>query len=334
MLTGHLDIVRNPELGRLLAFGARFRATPISVNPIRALEDAVVGENGLQRQIEKEYDPNDGAAMAKIAEWGRCVINICSRLITQCLDQGTEGVKMTCTMQKYMQYLQHHLVLVPADKAANNVIFVCKHWYRHLLYQEISNGIAYAESDKPMEDVVAVHEKVLKQYCLFNSPRIGYLYLTPKMHKNPPGARFILGSSVTTLTSCSKILSDVLNFILMQLASKDNRLIKKTGIRRFFVVQGYEEVADFLRIWPRPAPLEEWRLYTGDFSTMYTTILLTDLVVRIKSVCREAWTDAAADQLGVHSDKLLLNWNRGDPDWLPGNTDVIQNIRINLPFGR
>jgi hypothetical protein len=52
---------------------------------------------------------------------------------------------------------------------------------------------------------------------------------------------------------------------------------------------------------------------------MYTTIPLTDLAVRIKSVCREAWTDAA-DQLGVHSDKLLLNWNRGDPDWLPGNT--------------
>ena len=59
MLTGHLDIVRT-ELRRLLAFGARFRATPISVNPIRALEDAIVRENGLQRQIEKEYDPNDG----------------------------------------------------------------------------------------------------------------------------------------------------------------------------------------------------------------------------------------------------------------------------------
>ena len=68
VLTGHLDIVRNPELRRLLAFGARFRATPILVNPIRALEDAIVGENGLQQQIEKEYDPTDGAAMAKIAE--------------------------------------------------------------------------------------------------------------------------------------------------------------------------------------------------------------------------------------------------------------------------
>ena len=54
------------------------------MNPIRALEDAVVGENGLQQQIEKEYDPTDGAAMAKIAEWGRCVIDICSRLMTQC----------------------------------------------------------------------------------------------------------------------------------------------------------------------------------------------------------------------------------------------------------
>ena len=41
-------------------------------------------------------------------------------------------------------------------------------------------------------------------------------------------------------------------------------------------------------------------------------------VVWIKSVCREAWTDAA-DQFGIHSDNLLLNWNRGDPDWLPGN---------------
>ena len=148
-------------------------------------------------------------------------------------------------MRKYMQYLQHHLVLVPADKAANNVIFVCKHWYRYLLHQEISNGIAYAESDKSMEDVVAIHERVLKQYCLFNSPRIGYLYLSLKMHKKPPDARFILGSSVTTLTSCSKILTNVLNFILMQWASNDNRLIKKTGIRRFFLVQGYEEVADF-----------------------------------------------------------------------------------------
>ena len=37
--------------------------------------------------------------------------------------------------------------------------------------------------------------------------------------------------------------------MLSTLPKKDDAFILKTGIRRFFVVRGYDEVADFIKKW-------------------------------------------------------------------------------------
>ena len=43
------------------------------------------------------------------------------------------------------------------------------------------------------------------------------------------------------------MLTKALSCVLNTLRDKDDALIQTTGIRRFFVVNGYEEVADFLQ---------------------------------------------------------------------------------------
>jgi len=56
-------------------------------------------------------------------------------------------------------------------------------------------------------------------------------------------------------------------------------------------------------------------LYTGGFSTMYTTILHADLVEKVCIVMRETWEYMAVD-LGVGFEDVYLQYKSGKPDWV------------------
>ena len=81
-------------------------------------------------------------------------------------------------------------------------------------------------------------------------------------------------------------------------------LLQRTGVRRFFVVTGYEQVATFILQYRRIQESEP-NLYTGDFSTMYTTIPHADLLMRLRECYEEAW-DFEASDMGIGRNQLFL----------------------------
>ena len=129
-----------------------------------------------------------------------------------------------------------------------------------------------------MQILSSQHERNLRPMHLLGKGRLPYLYWLPKLHKNPPSQRFIAGSGNCTTSVLSELLSEYLNFVLRVLRVKDEHHLLLTGVRRFFVVTGYEEVAEFFSRWPRTSRVAQQFLYTGDFSTMYTTIPHRDLL--------------------------------------------------------
>jgi hypothetical protein len=119
--------------------------------------------------------------------------------------------------------------------------------------------------------------------------KFGYLYAAPKMHKASPAQRFIAAMFNCSLTPCARVLHAALKKVLESLREKDDEHFVCSGIKRFFVVNGYEMVALWLSSYRRTSTSTPM-LFTGDFSTMYTSIPHDDLLLKIERVCTEAWS--------------------------------------------
>ena len=80
-------------------------------------------------------------------------------------------------------------VLVPADKAANNVVFVCRLHYVDTLKQELDGTTAYLETDTDEVSVVNAHLNDLPvklSVCVNEGQdKLPTMYWLPKLHKRP-----------------------------------------------------------------------------------------------------------------------------------------------------
>jgi hypothetical protein len=92
-----------------------------------------------------------------------------------------------------LRRLHDNFVLVPADEASNNIVFVCKHYYYECLLNELgftstSGKPTYTRTNLTKDDILQNHLSVLNAFDIpknqdqFDLP---YLYLIPKLHKNP-----------------------------------------------------------------------------------------------------------------------------------------------------
>ena len=86
----------------------------------------------------------------------------------------------------------------------------------------------------------------------------------------------------------------MLNFVLETLRKKDHQSLQSTGVRRFFVVKGYEEMADFFKHWWFPTNVDH-SVDSADFATAYTSTPLDDLKHKLAIVLKEAWTFEAEE---------------------------------------
>ena len=107
--------------------------------------------------------------------------------------------------------------MVPADKAANNVVFVCRFHYINTLKQELNGTKAYEKTSKDEKSVVNSHSnEIPKKFAVDvkeRQDRLSTMYWLPKLHKRPYKARFIANVSSCTTTELSKLLTSCLTAI-------------------------------------------------------------------------------------------------------------------------
>ena len=120
-------------------------------------------------------------------------------------------------LKQGIQELHRKYVLVPADKAANNVVTVCRFQYINILKQELDGIRAYQEADNDEMSVVNAHlnELPVKFSVCINEgqDKLPMMYWLAKLHKGPYKARFIANSSSCTTTELSKLLTSCLTAI-------------------------------------------------------------------------------------------------------------------------
>ena len=115
-----------------------------------------------------------------------------------------------------------NFVLVNADKAANNLIIVCKKYYIHTLVKEfwinnvIINNPTYISIDDSFETIVKSHNQFITSVGMGifeEDQNLPYLYWTPKLHKSPSKHRFLAGSSKCSTKDLSCLLTKILSTI-------------------------------------------------------------------------------------------------------------------------
>ena len=122
---------------------------------------------------------------------------------------------------KYLKqgFQEFHIkyVLVPADKAASNVVVVCRLHYINTLKQELNGTKAYEKTSIDEKSVVYSHSTGIPNKFAVDvkerQDRLPTMYWLPKLHKRPYKARFIANLSSCTTTELSKLLTSCLTAI-------------------------------------------------------------------------------------------------------------------------
>ena len=120
-------------------------------------------------------------------------------------------------MKQGIQEFHRKYVLVPADKAANNIVVVCRLHYINILKQELNSTKAYKETSTDEKTVVNSHSNDLPYTFAVNvkerQDKLPTMYWLPTLHKRPYKARFIANFSSCTTTEPSKLLTSCLTAI-------------------------------------------------------------------------------------------------------------------------
>ena len=176
-------------------------------------------------------------------------------------------------MKQGIQEFHRKYVLGPADKAANNIVVVCRLHYINTLKQELNGIKSYKETSTDEKIVVNSLSNDLPYKFAVNvkecQDKLPTMYWLPKFHKRPYKARFIANSSSCTTTELSKLLTSYLTAVISRVIRCYETVYERSRKNMFWSMKNSGEVLSKLNSRGFCATC----LSTYDFSTLYTTLL-------------------------------------------------------------
>ena len=307
VLTGDLSIIRDVKLRNLIRKGPVFREQ----NNI----DWVVNLKNCKASVSKYVKK-----WARIASVDRQVLRDWEETVHECIEQRVRCLKQQHVNRRkkhvlknrvhldYLNKLHENYVLVPADKAGNNIIVVCKKYYLDVVLKELESTNTYQEVHSDCSNVVSRHLKYMVQNNIFVQEQQEHLpsfYWLPKLHKNPYGARFIAASNKCTTKQLSSLLTSCCKTILIHYKQYCSGIYKNTGVNCFWIIDNSMEVLDRLRNINRTSRAKSFDSF--DFSTLYANIPHEALKTNIRNLITEAFK--------VRGSKYLIVSRDGKAHW-------------------
>ena len=131
-------------------------------------------------------------------------------------------------MKECLKELLEKYVFVPEDKAANNIIVVCKHYYLEVIYKELglwpgtTSSDTYIPETMDPKEISGKHISYMKSLGFIEdnlSDKFPNFYWTPKLHKTSYKLRFIASSFNCTAKPLFVLLTRVLSAIKGKLSN-------------------------------------------------------------------------------------------------------------------
>ena len=198
-----MKIIPDSRIRNIVTKGPKFRfPSHIDFNKCREEIASALNDFG-NRWCKRENVENHASK-----EWKLSIFNIVDKRI-KFYSQNTyllppKPKSIFRHLEQGIQEFHRKYVLVPADKAANSVVVVCRIHYINTLKQELNGTKAYEETSIDEKSVVNSHSNDLPYKFAVNvevrQDRLPTMYWLPKLHKRPYKARFIANSSSCTTT--------------------------------------------------------------------------------------------------------------------------------------
>ena len=304
IITGDLRIVQNNELRKLYTKGPKFRE-PVELDWNKAKSEIGLGleQYILDLSLKKGIDKN------VFSGWKQYIINLVENKI-QTLKNRIKPNKVPSVLKdknvkSNLKELQSKFVLVPIDKAANNVAFICKQFYaavisKELQYSNIINNINLKNSTYELlkshtkEEIIKSHKTFLAKYKLEinnNMEILPSIYWLPKIHKTPVGFRFIIASPKCSLKPLAKDITALFKLFYKKVERYHCKGRVWSGIKKFWVIQNNKPVTTSIEKLNKRNSAKS--LSTFDFSTLYTKIphgKLLDVLNEVIDFCFKGGT--------------------------------------------
>ena len=294
IVTGNSDIVSNDKLRKLISKGPKYREPQQFSYP--KAKDSIL--SGLDDCIQA-WSTKQNVPVALFKNWKDTIVRQIDQRIYYLTNSNKRkyhsDVKSDLCdndVRTCLNELQHKYVMVPIDKAANNVAFICKRFYAHVLLKElglINNepSSTYAMiSDNSRDQIISQHKSEIKDIFNINVQddmlTLPDIYWLPKLHKNPLKFRFIIASKHCTTKSLSKDISSIFTLFQKHIETYHNKAHFYSGVKTNWIVHNRDAVLNSVK--KSTIRRSAKCLSSFDFSTLYTKIphdKLTDVLNHI-----------------------------------------------------
>jgi hypothetical protein len=250
--------------------------------------------------------------------------------------QGTHPThhsSFTKADSKTVRKLQQHFVFTFVDKGANNFAVMCKKHYMHILKSALATP-TYSLSHESSSQIAERHAAWLATHgAQHPSPPgqtradepppplpVPYFYASIKFHKEPPSVRFIAGARGSTLEALSLWLTSAYRVLLPEADSLWSHTYQRANIHcpSSWILTRSEDLLPVLHTVNSSIPRASragagLKFSTFDFSTLYTTLPLDELVQRMTQLHNRLFQHHHDN----HPGELFLNlsWHKGESKW-------------------
>ena len=250
---GHLNIVRVSKLRDILSKGPKYRE-PRSFTwkqNSKLILDSV--EEYARRWAKKEDVEVD-----TLSEWVKSVMSLVNRRVSvlgRTMSRRHESVFDDQDVAAELAEIHEKFVVVPADKASNNIVFVCKTHYINCLMEELgmstmTGNPTYNLTAMSKEEVLQNHHSVMLTFGIslpeedIDLPK---LYWIPKLHKNPYKQRYIAGSAKCSTKPISQILTRILTAVKEGLQKYCDTVYARSGVNQMWILKNSKELLENLK---------------------------------------------------------------------------------------
>ena len=230
-----------------------------------------------------------------LSEWVKSVKHLLKRriyMVSRSVNTKPDSIFDDEIVSRQLTDLHDRFVIVPADKASNNVVFICKTYYYSCLQKELidNNDVdssTYQRTNFSKEEILVNHRSVLTSFGV-NTENVDLpsLYWIPKLHKDPYKQRFIAGSAKCSTKALSKLLTSILTTVKDGLKKYCDVIYSRSDINQMWILKNSEELLENLN---SNSLASVHSIKTYDFSTLYTTIPHSKLKSRLTELIRNAF---------------------------------------------
>ena len=330
IISGDLSIINSIKLRNVFKKGPKYRE-PAQIDFDEARGSIAECLDSFIEQLTTVKKLDDGNIFCN---WKNKIMELVDNNITNVkrnfLQKEVVSIFNDPNVKSELLSLHRKFVMVPIDKASNNVAIICKQFYASVIYNELDfaniSSISQQQTYEKVENLSP--NDIIMQHCNYQKninidvdeemKHLPTMYWTPKMHKEIIGARFIIASKLSSLKPLAQDLTKIFQCVFAHVRAYYRKARFYSGLNHFWVIDNNTNLISAMDRINKKGNAKS--IATYDFSTLYTKIPHDQLLHSINFLLDLAFDDKSRKYLSV---------TKSGAHWVKGSKTVGKRYDVN-----